>query len=125
MAELYLARASGIEGFEKLVVLKRILPSFAANPQFIEMFLAEARLAAQLHHPNVVQVFDIGIADGSYFFAMEYIHGEDARAVFEAGFSGDRRLSLEHALSILIGAATGLHYAHELTDPEGRQLGIV
>src|SRR5215831_14560682 len=77
MAELYLARTSGIEGFEKLVVLKRILPQHHANQSFVNMFLNEARLAATLHHPNIAQVYDIGVDAGDYFFAMEYVHGED------------------------------------------------
>ena len=77
MAELYLARTVGIEGFEKLVVLKRILPQNMANQQFVSMFLNEARLAATLQHPNIAQVYDIGVEEGDYFFTMEYIHGED------------------------------------------------
>jgi serine/threonine-protein kinase len=77
MAELYLSRTLGIEGFEKLVVCKRILPQYVSNASFVNMFLNEARIAATLHHPNVAQVYDIGLEDGDYFFAMEYVHGED------------------------------------------------
>src|SRR5512134_349907 len=72
MAELYLARTVGIEGFEKLVVVKRILPQHAEDAAFIQMFLDEARLAATLHHANIAQVYDIGVERGSYFFSMEY-----------------------------------------------------
>src|SRR5688572_16074277 len=67
MAEIHLARVKGIEGFEKIVVIKRILPQLAANREFVQMFLDEARIAATLHHPNVVQVYDIGSVSGSYF----------------------------------------------------------
>src|SRR6187397_3146048 len=77
MAEIYLARASGIQGFEKYVVLKRILPQYAANQEFVRMFLREARLAATLDQANIAHVYDIGETGGTYFFTMEYLHGED------------------------------------------------
>src|SRR3712207_4457362 len=73
MAEIYLARTEGIGGFEKLVVIKRMLPHFAMQPEYVEMFLGEARLAAMLDHPNVVQVNDIGEETGNYYCAMEYV----------------------------------------------------
>src|SRR5437773_2247454 len=79
MAEIFLACATGIEDFEKLVVLKRILPQYAGDGRFIRMFLQEARLAATLHHSNIAQVYDIGRVSGSYFFTMEYVHGVDVR----------------------------------------------
>src|SRR3954466_2449256 len=81
MAEIYLARASGIQGFEKYVVLKRILPQFAANHELTRMFLQEARVAALLDHPNIAQVHDIGEQGGVFFFTMEYLHGEDVRQI--------------------------------------------
>src|SRR5262245_38094175 len=74
MADVLLARAKGIEGFERAVVLKRIRAEHAKDERFIKMFIDEARLAASLHHQNVVQVHDIGEERGEYFFAMEYIH---------------------------------------------------
>src|ERR1041385_5103090 len=77
MAELFLARADGIEGFAKLVALKRILPHKASNERFVRMLLNEARLVAGLDHPNIAQVHDIGLEHGEYFFAMEYVHGQD------------------------------------------------
>src|SRR6185436_15526279 len=81
MAEVLLARTDGIEGFERHVVLKRIRPEYARDPHFIKMFLDEARVAANLHHQHIVQVNDIGETNGSFFFAMEYLHGEDVRAI--------------------------------------------
>src|SRR5436190_441733 len=81
MAEVYLAKATGPMGFEKTVVLKRILPELLEDPQFLQMFLNEARLAAQLSHPNIVPVFDFGEVDGVYFLAMEYIDGPNLRAL--------------------------------------------
>src|SRR3972149_4569063 len=119
MAEVFLARASGIPGLEKLVVVKRILPELARKKDFIEMFLDEARIAATLHHPNVVQVHDVGEEDGAYFIAMEYLYGEDARSLMKELRARGEELPLEHALSIVIGLAAGLHYAHEKTSLDG------
>jgi len=125
MAEIFLARATGIEGFEKLVVIKRILPELKHDQEFVQMFLDEARLAATLHHSNIVQVYDIGEDDGSHFFSMEYLHGEDTRGLMRAAHHRGERVPLEHALSIAIGVCAGLHYAHEKLDPDGKPLGIV
>ena len=125
MAEIYLARASGIQGFEKYLVLKRILPQFAANHELIRMFLQEARLAAILDHANIAQVHDIGEQDGSFFFTMEYLHGEDARQMMRKLTERGDKIPLEHALHILIDAAAGLHFAHEKKGPDGASLGIV
>jgi serine/threonine protein kinase len=125
MAEIFLARASGIEGFEKVVVLKSILGQHASDEQFVRMFLDEARLAATLHHPNVAQVFDIGRAGEQHFFTMEYVEGQDLRRIVEAAGKRPDGLPLEHAIAIVVGAAAGLHYAHERVGPDGVPLGIV
>jgi serine/threonine protein kinase len=125
MAEIYLARTAGIEGFEKHVVVKRILPQHASNAAFVDMFLNEARLAATLHHPNIAQVYDIGVEAGEYFFAMEYIHGEDLLAIAQQANERNEPLSLETALTLMTGLCAGLHYAHEKAGPDGRPLEIV
>jgi serine/threonine-protein kinase len=125
MAELFLARATGIQGFEKLVVVKRILPELQGDAELLRMFLDEARLAANLHHSNIAQVYDIGEDGGAPFFSMEYLHGEDLRTVAAASWKTGDRLPLEHTLSIIIGVCAGLHYAHEKRDSDGRPLGIV
>lgn len=125
MAELLLARRVGIEGFQKLVVLKRILPQYAAQPDFVEMFLHEARLAAALEHPNIVQVFDIGKADGDYYFAMAYLHGKDVLTVLRELDRRDRTLATAHAIAIASGIAAGLHHAHEQLGFDGKPLQIV
>ena len=79
MAELFQARQSGVEGFEKLVAIKRILPHMAEDHEFVHMFIDEAKVAAQLNHPNIVQIYDLGEASTDrYFIAMEYVHGKDA-----------------------------------------------
>jgi serine/threonine protein kinase len=123
MAELYLARARGAGGFEKLVVVKRVLPHLAQDPDFIDMFFREARLAATLDHPNVVHVMDIGAQDDDPYFVMEYVHGEDLRSILRK--AAPRALALEHAVAIVDAAATGLHYVHERVGLDGRPLGLV
>ena len=125
MAEIYLARANGLYGFEKHVVLKRILPQYAAHMEFVRMFLKEARLAATLDHANIAHVYDIDESGGSTFFTMEYLHGEDVRQMMRQLAERDLVLPLEHALQIVMGAAAGLHFAHEKRGPDGRSLGIV
>ena len=124
MAELHLACAEGVAGFQKVVVLKRVLPHLAADRSFVDLFLNEARIAANLDHPNLVQVMDIGEADGEYFYVMEYVHGRNARELLgEAANRGGMPLAV--ALAVVIASASGLHHAHERTDLEGRALGLV
>jgi len=125
MGELVLAHTRSIHGFEKFVVLKRILPEHAATAEFVRMFLDEARLAATLDHPNIAHVYDIGEFRGSFFFSMEYVHGQSLMKVMRAMTAGRRLLPLEHALNIVIGTCAGLHYAHERKGLDGAPLGIV
>ena len=125
MAELYLARTLGFEGFEKLVVIKRILPQFSNITSFVAMFTNEARLAATLQHPNIAQVYGIGIDDGDYFFAMEYVHGEDLHRTMLQSLEQGVPISLEFALTLGTGLCAGLHYAHEKAGPDGTPLQIV
>lgn len=125
MAEIYLAQARGIQGFEKYVVLKRILPQYAESETFVKLFLNEARVAATLDHPNIATVYDIGETDGMYFFTMEYLHGEDLGHLLRELVKRGERIPLEHALTIGAGVAAGLHAAHEKRGPDGRPLGIV
>ena len=125
MAEVYLARAIGLADFEKIVVLKRILPSSRDDARFIEMFRDEARVAATLEHPNIVHTHDIGVRGTEVFFTMEYLHGEDLKAILSAANKASEPLPLELALQIGVGCAAGLHHAHEQTDYSGRPLNIV
>ncbi len=125
MAEIFLAYARSGHGFEKLVVLKRVLPAYAENREFMRMFLDEARLAATLDHPNIVHVYDIGEHGGNVFFAMEYVHGQSLLKLMRQITNARRWLPLEHALSIIIGTCAGMHYAHEKNGLDGRPLGIV
>jgi predicted Ser/Thr protein kinase len=125
MAEVYLARAVGISGFEKIVALKRILPQYAQRENFVRMFLGEARLTAAIQHNNVAQVYDVGECDDGLFFAMEYVHGADLRTVFRALWRRKDVMPLADALTVVIDAAAGLHAAHERTSSEGEPLGII
>jgi formylglycine-generating enzyme required for sulfatase activity/tRNA A-37 threonylcarbamoyl transferase component Bud32 len=125
MAEIYLAKTSGIEGFEKIVVLKRILPHLSANELFVSMFLDEARVAANLEHPNIVNVYDIGKAGDDYFFTMAYLHGEDLSNVLREAARAGRGVPLSLALYVVQAVCAGLHYAHEHAALDGTPLGIV
>ncbi len=126
MAELFLAIQKSVAGFEKLVVIKRILPAASQDRAFIEMLLHEARVAATLSHPNIVQVFDVGEVDGTYFIAMEHVHGEDLRSIVrQMKKKGETEFPLEHALAIVLGTCAGLAYAHDRRDLDGTLLDIV
>jgi serine/threonine protein kinase len=122
MAELFVARLAGIEGFARQLVLKRVLPNLARDREFVDMFLGEARLAATLHHQNVVQVLDIGQDDDGFFFAMELLHGADVGELLRRT---NAALPFSIALEVIRGACAGLHYAHERSSPQGAALGIV
>ncbi|MCU0692724.1 MAG: serine/threonine protein kinase [Polyangiaceae bacterium] len=126
MAELFLALHRSVAGFEKLIVIKRILPSMNDDKAFIDMLLHEARIAATLSHPNVVEVYDVGFEQGAYYIAMEHIQGEDLRCVVRQM----KKLHLdefpmEHALTICMGVCAGLAYAHEKRALDGTPLRIV
>lgn len=126
MAELFLAIQKSVAGFEKLLVIKRILPSMNQDRAFIDMLLHEARIAATLSHPNVVQIFDVGQHDGQYFIAMEHVHGEDLRSIVrQMKKMHVTEFPLEHALAIVLGMCAGLAYAHERRDLQGNALNIV
>jgi serine/threonine protein kinase len=125
MAEVMLARVAGIERFERYVVIKRIRDEQARDARFVQMFLDEARLAASLHHHNIVHVHDIGQDDGDYFFAMEYVHGEDLRKLLMEVAERDGRVPLDHCVTIALSTAAALHHAHELRGPDRKLLGIV
>ena len=126
MAELFLAIQKSVAGFEKLLVIKRILPAMNQDRAFIEMLLHEARIAATLSHPNIVQIFDVGQYDGQYFIAMEHVHGEDLRSIVRQMKKKEvLEFPLEHALAIVLGMCAGLSYAHEKHELDGSALNIV
>ena len=125
MAEVFLARQSGMDGFEKPVVIKRILPQLSGEPSFVEMFLNEARVAARLSHPSIVHVFDFGKVDDQYYIAMEFIHGEDLRAIAKAAEKHDKRPSMAAVARIIADMLGALHYAHTRVGSDGKRLGLV
>lgn len=125
MAQIWLAVQRGPHGFEKTAVLKVILPELCTNDDFVHMFLDEARLAAGLDHNNVVRIYDFGEVDGQYYLAMEHLPGEDLASIMQAQKKSRQMMPLEMACEMIIGAANGLHFAHELTDSTGRLLNVV
>jgi serine/threonine protein kinase len=125
MAEIFLARGASSAGIERYVVLKRVLRHRAHDETFVRMFLDEARLAAQLQHPNIAQVYDIGKLGDSYFFTMEYVHGETVRALLQRAHALKSPAPIASVLTIIVGAAAGLHHAHERNGFDGQPLGIV
>jgi serine/threonine-protein kinase len=125
MAEVFVAESAGIEGFKKKVAIKRVLPHLSEKKRFIAMFLDEARLSAHLSHSNVVQVFDIGIGDNTYFIVMEYVHGADLKQVIKFVRDQGKPFPIEAAIYICAKMCEGLAYAHELTDEHGKLLHVV
>ncbi|HEX7699372.1 MAG TPA: protein kinase, partial [Kofleriaceae bacterium] len=113
MAEVFLAQQRGLEGFDRRVAVKRILPHLVDSPDFVRMFLGEAKLAAQLSHPNIVHIYDFGKVDHDYFIAMEYVDGVHAGQLFKAGEELEK-LSPTLVARIGADAAAALHNAHEL-----------
>jgi len=131
MAEVFKAKSFGVEGFEKIVVIKRILPELADNPLFVDMFIHEAKLAVRLSHANIVQVFDLGIAQsegdgkGSYFMAMELVHGFDLATLLTRARRLQTPLPLEMCVYVAGEVAKGLDHAHRRRDEDNVPLGVV
>ena len=125
MAEVFLAKQAGLEGFEKPVVVKRILPHLCHEDGFVQMFLNEARVAARLSHPSIVQIFDLGKVGEQYYIAMEYIHGEDLRALAKQADKTRRPPAFAIVARIMADMLGALHYAHTRTGTDGRPLGLV
>ena len=125
MAEIWLARQTGIAGFARFLVVKKILAHLAEQETFVRMFQDEARTSAMLSHPNVVQIHDLGNKNGTYYIAMEYIAGENLAAIAWRGMKRGRPIPPEYAARIISEACKALHYAHTLAGPDGRPLDIV
>ena len=126
MAEVFLATQVGPSGFRRQVVLKRIHPHLADEPQFLSMFLNEARIAADLSHPNIVHIYDL-FQDGptSYVIAMEYVHGETVFGLFRETRQKNVRISYGHIVRMIIAVCEALHYAWEEPSPDGRPRRII
>ncbi|HKI03987.1 MAG TPA: TonB family protein [Thermoanaerobaculia bacterium] len=125
MAEVWKARMRGVEGFQKTVAIKRILPHMTDNAEFVGMFIDEAKLAAQLTHPNIVHIYDLGKMGRDYYIAMEYVEGKDLRSLLNAGRRKGLPLPLGLGLLIAARVASALDYAHRKRDFEDQEMGLV
>ncbi|MCA9568009.1 MAG: serine/threonine protein kinase [Myxococcales bacterium] len=125
MAELHVGRMTGLAGVEKLVVVKRILPTLAHRTDFVDMFVSEARVAMLLQHPNIVQTYDVGEDEEGFYLVMEYLEGADLRRVLSQLQHDRRSIPKELAIQVMIGVLAGLHYAHTKSDADGKPLGVV
>ena len=125
MAEIFLARQHGPAGFEKTLVIKRILPTFANDEQFITMFLDEARTSAKLNHPNLVQIYELGEIEGAYYIAMEFIRGESLNKIIKKLQALKVHMPLHLAAKIVASVCAGLDYAHNFTTANGESLNLV
>jgi serine/threonine-protein kinase len=125
MAEIWLARQRGLAGFNRFVVIKKILSHLSEQETFVKMFLDEARTSAQLNHPNVVQIYDLGREADSYYIAMEFIAGENLAAIAWRGMKRGRPLPAAFAARVIADTCKALHYAHHLRGSDGAALEIV
>jgi TonB family protein len=125
MAEVWKARMRGVEGFQKTVAIKRILPHMTDNAEFVGMFIDEAKLAAQLSHPNIVHIYDLGKMGRDYYIAMEYVDGKDLRSLLNSARRKGLLLPLGLGLLIASRVASALEYAHRKRDFEDREMGLV
>ncbi len=125
MAEVWKARMKGVEGFQKTVAIKKILPHLTDSSDFVTMFIDEAKLAAQLNHNNIIHIYDLGKIGDDYFIAMEFVDGKDLRSILNSARAESRPLPL--GLSLMVGSrlASALDHAHRQKDFEGRPLGLV
>ncbi len=125
MAEIFLASHSGPEGFKKHLAIKRILPYLNDDSDFVTMFLDEARLVARFSHPNIVQIFELGRVEGSYFLAMEFVNGVSLSKLMKACRKKNITMPLEYAVKVISYACEGLEYAHSFTDSDGTPLNLI
>lgn len=125
MAEVWKAYMRGVEGFQKVVAIKKILPHLSDNQDFIEMFIDEAKLAAQLNHNNIIHIYDLGKIQSSYYIAMEYIDGFDLKTILRRGTERDQPMNVELALFVASKIAAALDYAHRKKDFEEKEMGLV
>ncbi len=125
MATVFLARLGGVGGFQRFVAIKRLHPHLGNEPEFVEMFLDEARLAALIHHPNVVPILEVGTSDSGYYLVMEYVEGDTLARLVSRSMSGGQLPPRAALLRMLLDSLHGLHAAHELADERDQLLGLV
>ena len=125
MAEIYKAKRKGVKGFEKIIALKKILAGYGKDDKYIEMFVDEAKIAAELTHPNIVQIYDLGEKDDYYFIAMEYVSGKDLRLILQKLSESRSFLAEELSLHLILEVLKALNYAHSAKNSAGKNLDIV
>ncbi len=125
MAELFRAKLTGAQGFEKLIAIKKILPNLSREQNLVTAFIDEAKLAALLHHENIIQIYDFGSMDDQYFIAMEYLFGKDLRTITRTARKKDLALGIENIVYIVSRICAGLDYSHHLKDLQGKPLNII
>jgi serine/threonine protein kinase len=122
---VFKAKRTGVEGFEKVLAVKRILPHLSDNKEFVDMFIDEAKMVAGLAHPNIVQIFDLGKIEKSYYIAMEYVHGRDLRSILRRAREREMRMPLGLSLMVVSRVCSALEFAHRKKDERGRAMMIV
>jgi serine/threonine protein kinase len=125
MGEVYLARSVGAAGFQKHVVIKKLLPHLVEQPQFVEGLIREAKLLVALDHPNIVQVLDLGVEGSDYFMAMEYVHGYNLATIIHYCAQNQMVIPLPACAVTALHVLAGLEYAHGLTAPTGEKQNII
>ncbi len=125
MAEVFVAKAFGVEGFERILAIKRILPTMAEDQEFINMFIDEARISVQLNHANIVHIHELGKYDDAYYIAMEYVPGRDLRTIVEHFRRDNGAMPVPQAVYIASKICEGLDYAHRRKDALGQELRII
>lgn len=125
MAEIFLARQESMEGFALQIVLKKILPHLSSNAEFVRMLIDEAKIAAMLNHPNIVQIYDLGQVEGHYYIAMEYVHGQDLRHFLQWYKKRESKMPWLAACRIISQACDGMNHAHRLKNSRGEMLNLV
>src|SRR5689334_13065299 len=125
MAVVWAARMKGTRGFQKIVAVKSMLPSLSSDPQFEQMFLAEAGVAARIKHPNVCEIFDLGEQDGNLYIVMEWVDGESLSSIHKTARAKGRPMPPSIVARVIKDAALGLHAAHEVKDDADKLVGLV
>src|SRR5258706_5967194 len=125
MAEVFKAKSFGVEGFEKILAIKRILPSMAEDADFIQMFIDEAKISGQLNHQNIAQIFELGRVDDSHFIAMEYVWGKDLLQIQNRFRRMKKTMPFDMAAYCVAKMCEGLDYAHKKKDASGKLLNII
>jgi len=126
MAEVFFAKSFGVRGFQRLLVIKRILPNLTKDEEFVEMFIDEAKISVELNHANICQVTDFGKIDGNYFIAMEFVNGKDMRALLKKAHMAQKKIPVEMAMYVIAETLKGLHYAHKREDTiSGKSYAVI